>query len=193
MKTGLFFGSFNPIHIGHLAIANYIVEYTDIQQLWFVVSPQNPFKKKASLLDNYQRLEMLHLAIGKNEKYWASDIEFGLPVPSYTIDTLAYIKDKYPKREFTIIMGSDGLPTFHKWKNQQQIIRQFHRFIYPRPGFDHKEAINQGWLENSSIVNAPQMDISSTFIREAIKTQKDIRFFLPEKVYAYIMEMRFYE
>lgn len=193
MKTGLFFGSFNPIHIGHLAIANYFVEFTGIQQLWFVVSPHNPFKKKESLLDDYQRLELVHRAIGKDERYWACDIEFNMPKPSYTIDTLAYLEEKYPKREFVLIMGSDGIPSFYKWKNAGILCEKYQRFVYPRPGFDMNKEENETNRKNTRLVNAPLMEISSTFIRDAIKNNKDVRYFLPNGLYDYIEDMGFYK
>jgi nicotinate-nucleotide adenylyltransferase len=190
IKTGLFFGSFNPIHIGHLAIANYMVELAGLDQVWFVISPQNPLKKKNTLLADYHRLELINLAIGEHPKYKVSDIELKLPKPSYTIDTLTYIKEKHPANEFVLIMGSDGLATFNKWKNYKEIIKNYTRYIYPRPGMDPDE-IKQA--ENVVVVEAPLIEISSTFIRQAIKEKKDIRFFLSEKVYQYIQEMHFYE
>ena len=189
MKTGLYFGSFNPIHIGHMAIANFMIEFSDLEQLWFVVSPQNPLKEKLSLLKDYHRLEMVRLAIDEDERFRASDIEFKLPTPSYTIDTLVYLEEKNPGREFQLVMGADGLRTFHKWKHAKLIVEKYHRLIYPRPGLD-VEALSL--LPNATLVNAPMMEISSSFIRDAISKGKDIRFFLPEKVYEYIVEMHFY-
>ncbi|MFN8255811.1 MAG: nicotinate (nicotinamide) nucleotide adenylyltransferase [Bacteroidales bacterium] len=190
MKTGLFFGSFNPVHIGHLAIANYMCEFTDLEQVWFVVSPQNPFKDKKSLLPGHQRLEMVRLAIDDTIKYKASNIEFQLPQPSWTIDTLAYLYDKYPERNFALIMGSDNLPGFNKWKNYLEILKNHKIYVYPRPNNHYGEFGNH----NSIIkVNAPLIEISSSFIRQSIKNGKDVRFFLPDKVWAYIKEMHFYE
>jgi nicotinate-nucleotide adenylyltransferase len=189
LKVGLYFGSFNPIHIGHLAIANYMVEFTSINQLWFVVSPQNPLKKKAGLLDDYQRLEMVHRAIGDDERFRVSTIEFNLPKPSFTVDTLAYLNDKFPQHHFSIIIGSDNLENFHKWKNYEAIVENYGIIVYPRPGFDSSKIEISA---NISIARAPLMDISSTFIREAIKDRKDIRYFLPQKVWEYIDEMSFY-
>ena len=133
-KTGLFFGSFNPVHIGHLAIANYFVEFTDLDQLWFVVSPQNPLKKKSTLLNDHHRLHLLELAINDSPLFRISDIEFKLPKPSYTINTLTYLKEKFPKRKFSLIMGSDGLDSFSKWKNFQIILDNYEIYVYPRPG-----------------------------------------------------------
>ncbi|MBN1182996.1 MAG: nicotinate-nucleotide adenylyltransferase [Bacteroidales bacterium] len=190
MKVGLFFGSFNPIHIGHMAIANYMVEYSDISQLWFIVSPHNPLKRKATLLEDHHRLEMVRMAIGDDMRFQVSDIEFRMPKPSYTIDTLTYLKAQFPGYEFVIIMGSDGLPTFKKWKNYEQIISLHKRLVYPRPG----EKIDMKEHPNIEIINAPQMEVSSSFIRQAIIDQKDIRYFLPnEKIYQYILDMHFYE
>ncbi len=190
MITGLYFGSFNPIHIGHMAIANFIIEYTDLEQLWFVVSPQSPLKEKKSLLKDYHRLEMVHLAIEEDDRFRASDIEFRLPTPSYTIDTLAYLEEKNPDREFSLIMGADGLRTFHKWKHAELIIEKYHRLIYPRPGAELEAASH---LPNATIVDAPLMEISSSFIRNAIRDGKDIRHLVPAKAYQYMREMHFYE
>jgi nicotinate-nucleotide adenylyltransferase len=190
MKTGLYFGSFNPIHMGHLAIANFMIEFSDLQQLWFVVSPQNPLKEKKSLLKDYHRLEMVRLAIEDDDRFRASDIEFHLPTPSYTIDTLAYLEEKHPRTEFQLVMGADGLKTFHKWKHADLIIEKYHRLIYPRPGIDLD---TMSRIPNASVVEAPLMEISSSFIRNAIREGKDIRHLIPPKVYTYIREMHFYE
>lgn len=189
-RTGLYFGSFNPIHIGHLAIANFMIEYGGIDQLWFVVSPQNPFKEKKSLLRDYHRLELVRLAIDKDDRLMATDIEFRLPIPSYTIDTLAYLEEKHPKREFLLVMGSDQLPSFHKWKNADLIARNYHRLIYPRPGTDLADAAS---APNATLVDAPLMEISSSFIRKAIREGKDVRHLVPAPAYRYIREMHFYE
>jgi nicotinate-nucleotide adenylyltransferase len=190
MKTGLFFGSFNPIHIGHLAIANYMVEFTDLDKLWFVVSPQNPLKLKNTLLADHHRLQMVRLAIEYDNRFKASNIEFSLPRPSYTIHTLTYLREKYPDHEFVLIMGSDGLETFRKWKNHDELIKDYHRYIYPRPGTD--PALLED-LVNGTIVDAPIMEISSTFIRSAISLGKDVRYFMPEKVWEFISGMNFYK
>lgn len=190
MHTGLFFGSFNPIHVGHLMLANFIIEYTDLDQLWFVVSPHNPFKQRKTLLNDYHRLEMVKLSIEDDNRFQASNIEFNMPKPSYTIDTLVYLSEKYPERKFSIIMGSDGLPTFHKWKNQEQIVERYHRYVYPRPG---SEKLDFSLFPNLSIVNAPLLEISSSFIRKAIKDGKDVRYFLPSAVYKFVDEMNFYK
>ena len=190
MKTGLYFGSFNPIHIGHMAIANFIIEFSDLEQLWFVVSPQNPLKEKKTLLKDYHRLEMVQLAVEDDDRFRASDIEFKLPTPSYTIDTLVYLEEKNPGHEFQLVMGADGLRTFHKWKHANLIVEKYHRLIYPRPGTD-MDAVSK--LGNASVVNAPLMEISSSFIRNAIKDGKDIRHLVPARAYQYMREMHFYE
>ena len=190
MKTGLYFGSFNPIHIGHMAIANFIIEFSDLEQLWFVVSPQNPLKEKKTLLKDYHRLEMVQLAVEDDDRFRASDIEFKLPTPSYTIDTLVYLEEKNPGHEFQLVMGADGLRTFHKWKHANLIVEKYHRLIYPRPGVD-MGAVSQ--LPNATVVNAPLMEISSSFIRSAIKDGKDVRHLVPSRAYQYMREMHFYE
>ncbi len=190
MKTGLYFGSFNPIHIGHMAIANFMIEFSDLEQLWFVVSPHNPLKEKKTLLKDYHRLEMVQLAVEDDDRFRASDIEFKLPTPSYTIDTLVYLEERNPGREFQLVMGADGLRTFHKWKHANLIVEKYHRLIYPRPGVDMDSVSKLG---NASVVNAPLMEISSSFIRNAIKEGKDIRHLVPAKAYQYMREMHFYE
>ena len=188
--TGLYFGSFNPIHIGHLAIANYLVEFTEIDQLWFVVSPHNPHKKKANLLNDYDRLELAHRAVGDDMRLKVSDIEFFLPKPSYTVDTLAYLKDRNPNRHFKILMGSDNLENFHKWKNYETIVENYGVIVYPRPGF---EASKMKTHKNITLAeNVPLMETSSSFIRNAVKEGKDVRYFLPPKVWEYIDEKGFY-
>jgi nicotinate-nucleotide adenylyltransferase len=191
MKIGLFFGSFNPVHIGHMAIANYMVAFTDIEQVWFVVSPHNPLKEKKTLLSDIHRLRLVREAIGDDARFNASNIEFKLPQPSYTINTLEYLKEKYPAKQFALIIGADNLQTFHKWKNYEEILKQYELYVYPRPstegGGDLK--INP----HIKLTNAPLMEISSTFIREAIRNKKDIRHYLPEAVSKYISEMHFYE
>jgi nicotinate-nucleotide adenylyltransferase len=190
IKTGLFFGSFNPVHIGHLAIANYMLEFSDLQELWFVVSPQNPLKKKKTLLPDYHRLELTRLAVEDDDRFDVSDIEFKMPKPSYTIDTLTYLSERHPSREFVMIMGADGLKTFPRWKNAALLEEQYHRLVYPRPGADHDSIKTQ---KNITLMDAPLMEISSSFIRKAIREEKDIRYFLPAKTYSYIKNMHFYE
>ena len=189
-KTGLYFGSFNPIHIGHLAIANYMIEYSDLEKLWFVVSPQNPLKEKKTLLKDHHRLEMVRLALVGDDRFRASDIEFKLPVPSYTIDTLAYLGELNPRHEFELVIGADQLKTFRKWKHSELIAQNYHRLIYPRPGVD-PESLKS--VPNATVVNAPLMEISSSFIRQAIKDGKDIRHLVPSPAYTYMREMHFYE
>jgi nicotinate-nucleotide adenylyltransferase len=189
MHVGLFFGSFNPIHIGHLAIANYMLEFSDMEQLWFIVSPHNPFKTKHSLLSEADRLHLVSIAIENYPSYKASNIEFKMPQPSYTIDTLVRLSAKYPQHRFSIIMGSDNIESFGKWKNYDAIVAGYHRYIYPRPG----SVCNHEHLENATIADAPLMDISSSFIRASIAKGKELPFFMPEKVYQYIKEMHFYE
>ena len=191
LKVGLYFGTYNPIHIGHLAIANYMVEFTDIDQLWFVVSPQNPHKTKANLLDDYQRLEMVHRAVEGDDRMRASNIEFNLPRPSYTVDTLVYLKEQYPNYDFVILMGSDNLENIHKWKNYEIILENYGVFVYPRPGFDRTKV---QYHKNISIVEeAPLMEISASFIRKAIRNGKDVRHFIPPKTREYLEEMNFYK
>jgi nicotinate-nucleotide adenylyltransferase len=190
IKTGLYFGSFNPIHVGHMAIANYMVEYTEIDQLWFVVSPQNPFKSKRSLLDDYQRLELVNRAIGDDLRFRASKVEFNLPKPSFTIDTLTYLSEKYPTHQFFILMGSDNLESITKWKNADILLASYDIIIYPRPGFDPASAKQYARVQ---VANAPLMEISSTFIRESIKAGKDVRHFLPYRAWDYLQQMNFYK
>lgn len=178
MKVGLFFGSFNPVHIGHLIIANYVVSFTDLEQVWFVVSPQNPFKISASLLNEHHRLHLIKSAIDGEKNLRASNAEFNLPRPSYTVDTLIYLKEKYPDHEFSILMGSDGFKNINKWKNYEVIARNYPVYIYERRGFD----ISETHGAKIQIVKAPFLDISSTLIRDLIKKKKSIRFFVPDPV-----------
>lgn len=182
MKVGLFFGSFNPIHVGHLVLANHMVEYTDLEEVWFVVTPHNPHKKKASLLNNYDRLNMVELATNPYEKFRTSNVEFSLKQPSYTIDTLVVLSEKNPQHEFSLIMGSDNLKSFPKWKNFEQILENYRLLLYPRPGNTH-ELINH---ENIQSVEAPQMAISATYIRQCIKENKNIRPLVPPSVFDFL-------
>lgn len=184
MKTGLFFGSYNPIHIGHMALANYFVEYTDIDELWFVISPHNPLKKKESLLNDQMRLDMVELAISGDPRFMSCDIEFRMPQPSYTIDTLTYLREKHKGREFVLLMGADGLSTFHRWKNHELIIAEHTRYVYPRPGSELQKREmhpNVVYLEN-----APLIEISSSFIRQALREGKKPDRFMSREVYEYI-------
>jgi nicotinate-nucleotide adenylyltransferase len=177
--VGLFFGSFNPVHIGHMAIAGYILEYSKLDEIWFVVSPQNPLKSKETLLADHHRLYLAELAIGKNERLKVTDIEFRLPVPSYTIDTLAYLGDRYANYKFALIMGEDNLYTLHKWKNASELVKKYPLYVYPRT--DKKKYQNLKLDEIISLAevhrfNAPLMGISGTMIREGIKNGKDMSF-----------------
>jgi nicotinate-nucleotide adenylyltransferase len=195
-KIGLYFGSFNPIHIGHTAIAGYMTEFGGLDQVWFVVSPHNPLKKKETLLADHQRLYMTQLAIGDNDRLRASDIEFKLPAPSYTIDTLAYLKEKYPDYQFCILMGEDNLLTLHKWKNAEELAARYPIYVYPRPySVRTASPLLDKILSAADIhkVNAPMMDISGTFIRDGIRHGKDMSYFLSPAVWKYITEMHFYE
>ncbi len=179
MKIGLYFGSFNPIHNGHLIIAQHVLNETDLKQVWFVVSPQNPFKQQKTLLNEYDRLHLVNLAIQKSTSFKAIDIEFSLPKPSYTINTLIYLQEKYPQHEFSIIMGSDSLQNLDKWKNAETIMERYPIYVYIRPGFP---AIQEGVAELHSL-NAPLLEISATHIRELIVAGKSIRFLVPEIVH----------
>ncbi len=191
MKIGLFFGSFNPVHIGHLALANYFVEFSDIDKIWFVVSPQNPLKDRKTLLADHHRFYMLNLALEDYpQKYYASNIEFSMPKPSYTIDTLTYLSDKYPDFEFVLIMGADNLITLHKWKNYAELIKKYKIYVYPRPEIDLKDFKTEA---DYKLFDAPLIEISSSFIRNAIAGKKKIQFFLPPKVFEYIDKMCFYK
>lgn len=192
MKIGLYFGTFNPIHVGHLTIANHMAEYSDLDQVWFVVTPHSPFKKKSSLLDNHHRFQMVDRAVEFYPKLRASNIEFSLPQPNYTINTLTYLEEKYPDYEFALIMGEDNLKSLHKWKNHELILERHHIYVYPR--------ISDGKVESRfdnhskiHLINCPIMQLSSTFIRKAIKDGKNIRPMLPEHVWSYLDEMNFYK
>jgi nicotinate-nucleotide adenylyltransferase len=189
MKIGLFFGSFNPIHNGHLAIARYFAYSTDLDQVWFVVSPQNPLKDKNNLIDNVLRFEMVKIAIDKESKFIASDIEFGMPVPSYTIDTLNLLEREYPDDTFIILMGSDGLETFDQWKNYKKLIQRFTRYIYPREDY---VVDNLNEIDNAKFYKAPKFDISSTKIRESVASGSDVKSLLPDKVYEFIKDKGLY-
>jgi nicotinate-nucleotide adenylyltransferase len=191
MNIGLYFGTFNPIHIGHLIIANHIVENSDLEEIWLVITPHNPFKKKSTLLDNYQRLELVYLATEKYTKIKASNIEFDLPQPNYTVHTLAHISDKYPQHTFSLIMGEDNLKSFHKWKNHDVILKHHQLYVYPR--------ISEGKIETQfddhpkiHKIDSPIIELSSTQIRNGIKENKNVQPMLPEAVWKYIDEMNFY-
>jgi nicotinate-nucleotide adenylyltransferase len=193
MKVGLFFGSFNPIHVGHMVLANYMLSFTDLDRIWFVVSPHNPLKNKSSLLDEKQRLHLVNLAIGDNNKLKASNIEFKLPQPSYTINTLVHLKEKYPLNEFALILGADNLENFHKWKNYEEILKYHELYVYPRVQTSIEKSELKLKSNKIKLVNAPVIEISSTFIRQAIKEKKDVRYFMPDSVWQYVQEMHFYK
>lgn len=179
MKVGLFFGSFNPVHVGHLIIANFIVQNSDLDQVWFVISPQNPLKKSSSLLNEYHRLYLVQISIEDEPSLKASDIEFRLPKPSFTIDTLTYLTEKFPSHHFSVILGSDSFQNLPEWKNFKQLLKSFPLIVYERPGFipeNHYEEANIKFLK------APLLEISSTYIRKIIREGKSIRFLVPEKV-----------
>ena len=181
---GLFFGSFNPIHTGHLIIANYMANYTTLDEVWLVVTPHNPLKKKDTLINQYDRLEMVNLAIENAENIRSSTIEFSLPQPSYTIDTLTHLTEKYPEKAFELIMGSDNLVSLHKWKNHEIILRDHRILVYPRPGYPAPAALAEH--PSITITDTPLMEFSSTFIRKAVKDGRNIRYFVPDSVVAFI-------
>tara|TARA_B110000208_G_C11797424_1_gene440266 strand:+ start:1878 stop:2471 length:594 start_codon:yes stop_codon:yes gene_type:complete len=195
-KVGLFFGSFNPIHVGHLVIANHIAHSGMVDEVWFVVSPQNPFKKKKSLLEEYHRLALVNEAIDENPKLKSSDIEFTMPQPSYTADTLAFLIDKYPELDFSLIMGEDNIKSFHKWKNYEVILKNHSVLIYPRVGVDEDLKAKSDILNHKSVhvlENIPVMDISASYIRNQIKEGKTVAYLLTDKVAKYLDEMNFYK
>ncbi|MDX1936469.1 MAG: nicotinate (nicotinamide) nucleotide adenylyltransferase [Flavihumibacter sp.] len=189
MNIGLYFGSFNPLHIGHCIIANYTLQNAPIDQVWLVVSPHNPFKKEANLLNEYQRLHLAKLAFVETPDIRVVDIEFGLPKPSYTIDTMVYIKEKYPEHVFSIILGSDGFQNIHQWKNAEVLVRNYQFIVYKRPGFD---IINKNIKINYLELEAPLLDISSTKIRQYIKERKSIKFMTPDTVLKEIEASNYY-
>lgn len=193
MKVGLYFGTFNPIHTGHLILANHMLHYTDLDEVWLVVTPHNPTKKKHTLLENHHRLEMVYKATEEFDYLKPSDIEFKLKQPNYTVDTLAYISEKFPTYNFAIMMGEDNLKSFHKWKNYQVILEEYHVYVYPRIGNFTKEENNLTKHPKITIVEAPVVQISSTFIRKAIKEKKCVKHLLPIKVWDYIDRMNFYK
>lgn len=189
MKIGLYFGSFNPIHIGHLIIANHIANYTSLQQIWFVVSPQNPLKQSNSLINEHHRKHLIDLAIEGEKKLRSSNIEFKLPRPSYTINTLTYLTEKYPQHQFSIIMGSDSFSNIKKWKNYELLLKNYEIFIYSRPGFKVKPEMI---TDNIVVLDAPLLQISSTHIRELIHQKKSIRYLVPDIVKEEIESQQYY-
>lgn len=191
-KIGLYFGTFNPIHIGHLIIANHLVENSDLDEVWMVVTPHNPHKKKKTLLDDHHRLRMVRIAVEEYPKLQATNIEFDLPQPNYTTNTLAHLEEKYPEKSFSLIMGEDNLKSLHKWKNYEVILDRYAIYVYPR--------ISEGTIETQfddhpkiTRVDAPIMELSSTYIRKGIKTGINIRPMLPHEVWKYLDEMNFYK
>ena len=178
MKIGLYFGSFNPIHVAHLIIANHVLNETDIERVWLVVSPQNPFKNESSLLNEYHRLHLVRLATENDNRIKASDIEFALPRPSYTVNTLAYLSEKYPEHEFCIILGSDSYQNLHKWKNSEVIVSNYHIYVYRRPGFE----INVKDSPTIHVLNAPLLELTATHIRNCVQQGKSIRYMVPDAV-----------
>lgn len=189
MNIGLFFGSFNPIHIGHLIIANTMLENTDIDEVWFVVSPQNPLKKRSNLVHEFDRLDMVQSAINDHFNFKVTDVEFHMPRPSYTVDTLAWLSDKHPKHSFKLIIGEDNLESFPKWKNYSVILDSYGLLIYPRPGAKSSEIKNH---PNVQVVEAPLLDISATFIRNQIGDNKSVKYLIPDNVNEIIRQRKLY-
>jgi nicotinate-nucleotide adenylyltransferase len=188
MHIGLYFGSFNPVHIGHLIIANHVVNHTDVDKVWFVVSPHNPLKEAHSLLNEYDRLHILNLAIEDNNKFRGSNVEFHLPKPSYTIDTLTYLTEKFPLERFSVVMGSDSFQNIHRWKNYEQLVDNYSIIIYNRPGFEIKEKYGA----DITILDAPLLDVSSTFVRKQLKEKKSIKYLVPTNVEEYLVANKYY-
>ena len=189
MKIGLYFGSFNPVHVAHLIIANHVLNETDIERVWFVVSPQNPFKTTSSLLNEYHRLHLVRLATEDDNRIKASDIEFALPKPSYTSSTLVYLAEKHPEHEFCIILGSDSFQNLSKWKNYETIVKNYRLYVYKRPGFE----INNDPGANLQVLEAPLLQLSATQLREYIKTGKSVRYMIPDKVLEEIEKGGYYK
>jgi len=187
--VGLFFGSFNPIHLGHLMLANYMLAYSGLDEVWLVVSPQNPLKDKKTLLSDIHRLDMVHMAVDNYHHFKVIDIEFRMPKPSYTIDTLTRLGEQYPNRKFCLICGTDSMKSFHKWKNHLEILKNYELRVYPRKHYDPGK-----WASHPKVVmvDAPEIEVSSSFIRKALKDKKEIPFFMPHKVYQHIQANAFY-
>lgn len=191
MKTvGIYSGSFNPIHHGHVMLANYLVEFSDLDELWFVVSPQNPLKKKADLLDDDERLKMVQLAVGDDPRFHVSDVEMHLPTPSYTINTLTALSGQYPDCRFVFICGMDSLQNLLQWREYQRILDNYHLLVFPREGYDGGELAHH---PSVTVLKTPILEISSTFIRRSIAEGRDVRHFMPAKAFAYMQAMGFYK
>lgn len=188
MRVGLYFGSFNPIHVGHLIIASHIAGHSDLEQIWFVVSPHNPLKHSSSLLNEYHRLHLVQTAIEGDSRFRVTDVEFKLPKPSYTIDTLTYLREKYPENNFTVIMGTDSFQNISKWKNYELLLSDHSFILYPRPGFEVKDL-----TINIHQINAPLLEISSTDIRKKIKEGQPIRYYVPDNVREEIERSGYYK
>lgn len=189
MNIGLYFGSFNPVHNGHLIIANFVANYTSLDRIWFVISPQSPFKKNKTLLNENHRKHLIDLAIQGEKKLRSSNIEFKLPKPSYTVETLLYLKEAYPQNQFYIILGSDSFQNISKWKNSAYLLENYSLFIYERPGFKVKpDALN----DKITLLKAPLLEISSTSIREMLKQNKSIRYWVPDVVMQEIFNQQYY-
>lgn len=191
MNIGLFFGSFNPVHTGHLIIANYMADYTGLDEIWLVVSPQNPFKVNDELLDENARLELLNLAIRDDNRFKAIDVEFHLDRPSYTVNTLSHLRDLHPEHDFTLIIGGDNLQNFHRWKDYQEILKQHKVFVYARAGIVEKPLLSNN--PQIKLFEVPLLNISSTYIRESIQAGKSIRYLIPEPVRVLIKERKYYQ
>jgi nicotinate-nucleotide adenylyltransferase len=189
MKVGLYFGSFNPVHIGHLIVASHVASHTEMQQVWFVVSPQNPLKPSSVLLNEYDRLHLVRLAVEDDLRLKASDVEFNLPRPSYTIDTLTYLQEKYPQHQFSIIIGSDSFQNLSRWKNFELLVKNYPFIIYTRPGFE----VTETWNAEVNVLAAPLLEISATEIRNNIKDGKTIRYLVSDKVREEIEQNRYYK
>jgi len=188
-KIGIYSGSFNPIHHGHVMLANYLVEFSDLDELWFVVTPQNPLKKKEDLLDDDERLKMVQLALGDDPRIHVSDIEMHLPTPSYTINTLTSLSEQNPDVEFVFICGMDSLQNMKNWREYQRILDNYELLVFPREGYDGGDLIN---YPSVTVLKTPILEISSTFIRQCVKEGRDVRHFMPEKAFAYMKQNQFY-
>ena len=190
MKVGLFFGSFNPIHVGHLIIANHLATHTDLDKVWMVVSPQNPLKPKKTLARDFDRLHLVRLGIGDNPRIEASNVEFNLPKPSYTVDTLAFLTEKYPEKTFALIMGGDNIASLHLWKNYEQLLANFDIYVYQRPGTELGPLATHPRVK---VLEAPLLDISATYIRDCIRKGQSVRYLVPEPVFEYLKDNMLYK